>query len=163
MARAKSISVAKGGPVRFPDRCPVCGTPKPDHRAKLGELFGPLEPASPDVLARWQPEVPICEGHVKRVRNARLSDRLSMLGFGLAAIAGLFYVAGHFEPFSAGFWSWTGVLVAGLLPLGIMRRLMRPIFDVWPDDDLLEFELRNPDYARDFEALNRSPDPSPNQ
>ena len=154
MARPKSITVAKLRRVRFPDRCPVCGAASPGHRAKLDELFAPFKPASRDVLARWQPEVPICEGHVRRIRNARLSDRLSMIGFGLAALAALFYLAGRFEPFGAGFWSWVGVLVAGLLPLGIMRRLMRPIFDVWPDDDLIEFEVRNPDYAREFEALN---------
>lgn len=154
MARPHSIAVPKRAPVRFPDRCPVCGKAEPGHRAKLDQLFGPLAPTSPDVLARWQPDLPICEAHVRRVRNGRLSDRLSMVGFALAGLAALFYLAGRYEPFSAGFWSWLGVVVAGFLPLGVMRWLMRPIFDVWSDDELLEFQLRNRDYARDFEALN---------
>ncbi|PRP92344.1 hypothetical protein ENSA5_49750 [Enhygromyxa salina] len=156
MPRHAPVVLPKRHPVRFPDRCPVCGKASPDHAAGIDEVLGYyFRPLSDDVIQRWQSTVPVCRGHLRRLRNARISDALSVAGFTLAAIAGLLYLAERFELFASGWWSWAGVAVVGLLPYGLMRVVARPLFDVTPDDDLIEFDLRNRAYAADFRALNR--------
>lgn len=155
MARYVPVPLSKLHPVRFPDRCPVCGKASPGHAVALDELFGFYRPVSDDVLSRWQSQLPVCKDHARRLQTARLSDLLSVVGFALAGVAGLIYLAGRVELFATGWWSWAGVLAAGLLPIGLIRLALRPIFDVVPDDDLVEFELRNAAYAKDFIALNR--------
>lgn len=156
MSHHASVALAKHHRVRFPDRCPVCGKASPGHAGGLDEVFGYyFRPISDDVIRRWQPTVPVCSEHLRRLRSARLSDALSVAGFTLAALGGLVYLAGRFELFASGWWSWASVVVVGLLPYGLMRVVTRPLFDVTPDDDLIEFELRNRAYAEDFRALNR--------
>jgi hypothetical protein len=155
MSRSAEILVPKRAKVRFPDRCPVCGKPSPGHAAKLDALFGGLRPASPDVMRRWQSEVPICREHEARARNARMSDLLALVGFTVAALGGLVYLASRYELFAAGWWSWAAVIVLGLVvPRGLLALIARPLFDARSDDDHVEFIVRNRDYAADFVELN---------
>ncbi|KIG15057.1 hypothetical protein DB30_06089 [Enhygromyxa salina] len=154
MARPAPVPLSKLHPVRFPDRCPVCGKVSPGHTLALDQLFGIYRPVSDDVFGRWQSQLPVCKEHERRLRLARRSDLLSVVGFALAGFAGLLYLV-RFEMFAAGWWSWAAVLATGLLPIGLIRLALRPIFDIAPDDDLVEFELRNTAYAKDFIALNR--------
>jgi hypothetical protein len=157
MARYAQVLLPKRHPVVFPDRCPVCGKAAPGHAAKLGALLGPLRPLSNDVLARWQPTLPVCREHERRIRIARISDQLAWAGLSLASLGALLYLADRFEMFAAGWWSWAGVFVLGLLvPRALMAVLARPLFDVRPDDEFVEFALRNPGYAKDLAELNRS-------
>jgi hypothetical protein len=156
MRRYAQVLLPKRHPVAFPDRCPVCGKSAPGHAAKLDALLGPLRPLSNDVLARWQSTLPVCREHERRIRIARISDQLASTGLTLASLGALLYLADRFEMFAAGWWSWAGVLVLGLVvPRALMAVLARPLFDVRPDDDLVEFALRNPAYAKDLAALNR--------
>jgi hypothetical protein len=160
MARSVSVFVPKVHAVQFPDRCPVCGKAHPGHEAKLGELFGLLQPVSSDVLKRWQQQVPVCREHARRVRNARLSDILSLTGLTLASLAALVYLAGRYEMFAAGWWSWGGVVLLGLiLPKALVSLVARPLFDLRSDDELVEVMVRNRDYASEFAALNRAASP----
>jgi hypothetical protein len=154
MPRPAPVPLSKLHPVRFPDRCPVCGKDSPGHAIGLDELFKIYRPVSDDVFARWQSQLPVCKDHARRLRIARLSDLLSVTGFVLAGLAALVYLL-QFELVAAGWWSWAVVLATGLLPIGLIRLALRPIFDIAPDDDLVEFQLRHPDYVKDFIALNR--------
>jgi hypothetical protein len=157
MSRSTQILLPKRQSVRFPDRCPVCGKSAPGHTAKLAVLLGPLRPLSDDVLARWQPTLAVCREHERRIRLGRISDQLAWVGLTLASLGLLAYLAGRFEMFAAGWWSWAGVLVFGLVvPGALMALLARPLFAVRSDDDLVEFVLRNAGYAKDFGELNRS-------
>jgi hypothetical protein len=160
MSRYAQVLLPKRQPVAFPDRCPVCGKSAPGHAAKLDALLGPLRPVSKDVLARWQPTLPICREHERRIRIARLSDQLAWAGLTLASLGVLLYLAARFEMFAAGWWSWAGVIAFGLIvPRALMAVLARPLFDVRPDDDLVEFALRNPAYAKELAELNRTAAP----
>jgi hypothetical protein len=154
MARFVPVPLSKLHPVRFPDRCPVCGKVSPGHTLPLADLFGFYRPVSDDVLQRWQSQLPVCKNHVGRLRAARTIDLVSVGLFVLAGF-GVFLYLVRFEFFAEGWWSWALVLAAGLLPIGLIRLVLRPIFDIMPDDDLVEFQLRNPAYARDFTTLNR--------
>jgi hypothetical protein len=156
MSRYAQVMLPKQHPVRFPDRCPVCGKSAPGHAVKLDALLGPLRPLSNDVLARWQPTLAVCREHERRIRIARTSDLLAWTGLSLASLGLLLYLAARFEMFAAGWWSWAGVLVLGLmLPGAVMALLARPVFDVRPDDELVEFALRNAGYAKELAELNR--------
>ena len=157
MSRYASVLLPKRHRVRFPDRCPVCGKSEPGHTVKLEALLGPLRPLSNDVLARWQPTLSVCREHERRIRIAQISDQLAWTGLTLASLGLLLYLADRFEMFAAGWWSWAGVLVLGLfVPRVLMALLARPVFDVRPDDELVEFALRNAVYAKDLAELNRS-------
>jgi hypothetical protein len=157
MSRAIQVLLPKRHGVRFPDRCPVCGKSAPGHAAKLDALLGPLRPLSNDVLARWQPTVAVCREHERRIKIGRISDQLAWTGLSLASLGLLLYLADRYEMFASGWWSWAGVLVFGLfVPRALMVVLARPVFDVRPDDDLVEFALRNPGYAKEFAELNRT-------
>jgi hypothetical protein len=135
----------------------VCGKSAPGHAAKLDALLGPLQPVSSDVLARWQSTLPVCREHERRIRIARISDQLAWAGLTVASLGALSYLADRFEMFAAGWWSWAGVLVLGLIvPRALMSVLARPLFDVRPDDDLVEFALRNRGYAKELAELNRT-------
>jgi hypothetical protein len=156
MSRYAQVLLPKRHPVRFPDRCPVCGKSAPGHAAKLDALLGPLRPLSNDVLARWQPTLAVCREHERRIRIARYSDMLAWGGLTLASLGVLMYLADRFEMFAAGWWSWAGLLVLGLVvPRALMALLARPLFDVRPDDEFVEFALRNPSYAKELAELNR--------
>jgi hypothetical protein len=156
MSRHAQILLPKRHGVAFPDRCPVCGKSAPGHAVKLDALLGPLRPLSKDVLARWQPTLAICREHERRVRIARLSDLLAWVGLSVASLGLLLYLADRYEMFAAGWWSWAGVFLLGLVvPGALMSLLSRPLFDVRPDDDLVEFALRNAAYAKEFRELNR--------
>lgn len=157
MPRYAQVLLPKRHPIAFPDRCPVCGKSAPGHAAKLDALLGPLRPLSSDVLARWQQTLPVCREHERRIRIARISDQLGWLGLTVASLGALLYLADHFEMFAAGWWSWAAVFVLGLLvPRVLMTLVARPLFDVRPDDDLVEFALRNPGYAKDLADINRT-------
>lgn len=157
MPRYASVLLPKRHPIAFPDRCPVCGKSAPGHAAKLDALLGPLRPLSNDVLARWQSTLPVCREHERRIRFARIGDQLAWAGWTVASLGALLFLASRFEMFAAGWWSWAGVIVLGLIvPRVLMSVLTRPLFDVRPDDDLVEFALRNRDYAKDLADLNRT-------
>lgn len=143
--------------VRFPDRCPVCGKAAPGYAAKLDALLGPLPPVSNEVLSRWQASLPVCREHERRIRFARWSDLFAWAGLSLSSIGVLLYLADRYEMFAAGWWSWAGVFMLGLvIPRALMALLARPLFDVRPDDELVEFALRNPSYAKELAELNRT-------
>jgi hypothetical protein len=157
MSLYAQVMLPKQHPVRFPDRCPVCGKSEPGHAVRLDALLGPLRPLSNDVLARWQPTLAVCREHERRIRIGRTSDLLAWTGLTLASFGLLMYLAARFEMFAAGWWSWAGVLVLGLfVPKALMALLARPVFDVLPDDQLVEFTLRNAGYAKDLAELNRT-------
>lgn len=158
MARSAQVLVSKRHPVRFPDRCPVCGKASPGHAATLEQVFGTLlMPVGRSVRARWDQTMPVCKQHQRRIHNGRLADVLSWLGLTIASLAALMYLADHYEMFASGWWSWAGVLVLGLaLPRGLIALTARPLFDASSDDDQVVFEMRNADYARDFIGLNRT-------
>jgi hypothetical protein len=157
MSRYAQVLLPKRQPVAFPDRCPVCGKSAPGHAAKLAALLGPLRPLSNDVLARWQQTLPVCREHERRIRIGRISDQLAWVGLSLASLGALLYLADRFEMFAAGWWSWAAVLVFGLVvPRVLLAVVARPWFDVRPDDELVEFALRNSSYAKDLAELNRT-------
>ena len=157
MSRYASVLLPTRHGVRFPDRCPVCGKSEPGHTAKLAALLGPLRPLSDDVLARWQPTLSVCREHERRIRILRISDQLAWTGLSLASLGLLLYLADRFEMFAAGWWSWVGVLVFGLIvPRLLLAVLARPVFDLRPDDEFVEFALRNAGYAKDLADLNRT-------
>lgn len=143
-------------PIQFPDRCPLCGKQSPGHEAKLVDLLGPLRPVSKQVLRNWPTELAVCQAHVGRIRRARQSDVLAFVGLTLASAALLIYLAGRFEMFAAGWWSWAGVLFAGLiLPRAIMVMFERPLFDIRPDDTFVVVHVRSSEYANELSALNQ--------
>jgi hypothetical protein len=157
MARSTQVLLPKRHGVRFPDRCPVCGKSEPGHAAKLDTLLGPLRPLSNHVLARWQPTLAVCREHERRIRIGRISDQLAWVGLTLASLGLLMYLADRFEMFAAGWWSWAGVLVFGLIvPRALMALLARPVFEVRSDDEYVAFSLRNTGYAKDLAELNRT-------
>jgi hypothetical protein len=157
MSRTAQVMLRKQQAVRFPDRCPVCGKSAPGHAVKLDSLLGPLRAVSNDMLARWQPTLAICREHERRIRISRTSDLLAWAGLTLASLGLLLYLAVRYEMFASGWWSWAGVFVLGLfLPKALMALLARPVFDVLPDDDLVEFTLSNAGYAKDLAELNRT-------
>jgi hypothetical protein len=135
----------------------VCGKPQPGYAVKLDALLGPLRPLSNDVLCRWQSTLPVCREHERRIRIARWSDLLAWAGLSLASIGVLLYLADRYEMFAAGWWSWAGVFLLGLVvPRGLMALLARPLFEVRPDDEFVEFALRNPGYAKELAELNQT-------
>lgn len=159
MPRYAQVLLPKRHPVRFPDRCPVCGKAGPGHAVKLAALLGPLRPLSDDVLARWQPTLPVCREHERRIRVARQVDFFSWVAFTAGAIGLLLHLSFRFEMFAAGWWSWASVFVLVLVvPRGLMTLLARPLFDVRPDDEFVEFAMRNSGYAKELAELNRTRD-----
>ena len=157
MSASARILLPKRHSIQFPDRCPVCGKAAPGHAVKLAALLGPLRLVSNDVLARWQPTLAVCREHERRIRIARWSDLLAWVGLSLASIGALIYLANRYEMFAAGWWSWAGVFVLGLVvPRALIALVARPLFEVRPDDEFVEFALRNTGYAKELAELNRT-------
>jgi hypothetical protein len=138
----------------FPDRCVVCGRPKPDDRVEVGtRAIGWWTWVFGESGKRFAVQVPACAGCGRRLTSRRRRDMVLIFLFGFAGVGVGDYLFGTM-PYLARSWLVWGIFLVGLVSYAVWYVVFPPPFGLTAFSDSVNYEFRDRDYAEEFAALN---------
>jgi hypothetical protein len=155
MPLSTDVNLPRDAEPLWPDRCVCCGRPAPGATARLWTLsigWWSLLPWHFGTL--YSVRIPACPACGKRLRMMRLVKWIFSWAIAFAGVLiGMWLIGSYRGPMR----KWLVILITLICmsPFFLWEIFFPPAFDITCFSKTADFEFRDPDYADEFESLNR--------